>query len=136
MRKFTLFLAMMVTMVTTSMAQSYELTETRLSSSELNSKTESTLVAIKNLSATNHFYFVGNTGATPYSVAEFNDAAVFVWQPVNEGKAGSYYLMKLDGTYMQATSPKDFGSIEGAAVFTTTNPTTDHGEFNGGLRLT
>ena len=106
------------------MAQNYSLTETGISSEELNAKTAPTLIAIKNLSATNNYYFVGNTGATPYSAAEFSDAAVFVWQPVEEGVAGSYYLMKLDGTYMQATSPKDFGTVDGAAVFTTTNPTT------------
>jgi hypothetical protein len=115
----------------TALAQNYNLTENRLSSDELNAKTASTLVAIKNLSATNHFYFVGNTGAAPYSAAEFSDAAVFVWQPVNEGEAGSYYLMKLDGTYMQATSPADFGTVDGAAVFTTANPTVENGGFNG-----
>ena len=123
MRKFTLFLSLFFAMALTAMAQSYSLTETRLSSAELNAKTASTYIAIKNLSATNNFYFVGNTGAAPYSVADFTDAAVFVWEPVFEGEAGSYYLKKLDGTYMQASSPKDFGSIEGAAVFTTTNPT-------------
>ena len=113
------------------MAQSYSLTETRLSSDELNAKTASTLVAIKNLSATNNYYFVGNTGAAPYSAADFSDAAVFVWQPVEEGVAGSYYLMKPDGTYMQASSPKDFGTVDGAAVFTSSNPTTANGQFNG-----
>ena len=124
MRKFTLFLSLFFAMAMTALAQSYTLTETRLSSAELNAKTAPTHIAIKNLSATNNFYFVGNTGAVPYSAADFTDAAVFVWQPVSEGEAGSYYLMKLDGTYMQTTSPKDFGSIEGAVVFTTTNPTT------------
>ncbi len=122
MRKFTLFIAtLFITIV--AMAQSYSLTETRLSSAELNAKTASTYIAIKNLSATNNYYFVGNTGAVPYSAADFTDAAVFVWEPTVEGKAGSYYLKKLNGTYMQTGSPKDFGSIEGAAVFTTTNPT-------------
>ena len=131
MKKFTLFLMSMFLFLGTAMAQSYSLTETRLSSDELNAKTASTLIAIKNLSATNNYYFVGNTGATPYSAAEFSDAAVFVWQPVEEGVAGSYYLMKPDGTYMQATSPKDFGTVDGAAVFTAANPTTANGEFNG-----
>ena len=131
MKKFTLFLMSLFLTLGTALAQNYTPTEERLSSDELNAKTASTLVAIKNLSATNHAYFVGNTGAAPYSVADFSDAAVFVWQPVNEGEAGSYYLMKLDGTYMQATSPKDFGTIDGAAVFTTTNPTVANGGFNG-----
>ena len=124
MRKFTLFMMSLFLMLGTAMAQSYSLTETRLNSEELNAKTAPTLIAIKNLSATNNYYFVGNTGAIPYSAAEFSDAAVFIWQPVEEGVAGSYYLMKPDGTYMQASSPKDFGTIDGAAVFTTTNPTT------------
>ncbi|MBE6286025.1 MAG: hypothetical protein E7093_06265, partial [Bacteroidales bacterium] len=134
MRKFTLFMMSLFLMLGTAMAQNYSLTETGISSEELNAKTAPTLIAIKNLSATNNYYFVGNTGATPYSAADFSDAAVFVWQPVQEGVAGSYYLMKLDGTYMQATSPKDFGTVDGAAVFTTTNPTTTGAEsayFNG-----
>ena len=131
MKKFTLFLMSMFLFLGTAMAQDYSLTETRLSSDELNAKTASTLIAIKNLSATNNYYFVGNTGAAPYSAADFSDAAVFVWQPVEEGVAGSYYLMKPDGTYMQATSPKDFGTVDGAAVFTAANPTTANGEFNG-----
>lgn len=117
-----------------TMAQSYSLTTKRISSGELNSKTESVLIAIKNLSNTNDYYFVGNTGAAPYSLATFTDAAVFVWEPVTAGTAGSYYLKKLDGTYMQKSSPKDFGPITGAAVFTTTNPTTAGSgstKFNG-----
>ena len=101
----------------------YNPTATKLTSSELNAKTEATLIAIKNLSATNHYYFVGNTGAVPYSKADFSNEAVFVWEPVQAGKAGSYYLKKLDGTYMQTSSPKDFGTVTNAAVFTTTNPT-------------
>lgn len=134
MRKFTLFLTLFIAMAMTTVAQRYSLTENRLNSNELNAKTTSTLIAIKNLSVTNSYYYVGNTGAVPYSVADYCDAATFVWQPVTEGVAGKYYLMKPDGTYMQTSSPKDFGSIENAAVFTTTNPTTsgaDASYFNG-----
>ena len=108
-----------------AMAQSvvYTPTTTLLTSSELNQKTEATLIAIKNLSSTNHYYFVANTGSAPYSKATFSNEAVFVWTPVQEGVAGSYYLKKLDGTYMQQSSSKDFGTVAGAAVFSTTNPT-------------
>ena len=112
----------------------YVPTETKLTSAELNAKTEPTYVAIKNLSATNRYWFVGNTGAAPYSVANFSEQAVFVWEPVKEGQAGSYYLKKLDGTYMQTSSPKDFGTKANAAVFTTTNPTSQGSgstKFNG-----
>ena len=112
----------------------YTLTETKLTSAELNAKTEVTYIAIKNLSNTNSYYYVGNTGAAPYSKADFSSEAVFIWEPVVAGTAGSYYLKKLDGTYMQASSPKDFGTIDNAAIFTTTNPTTSgsgSANFNG-----
>ena len=112
----------------------YNPTTTRLTSSELNEKTEATYIAIKNLSATNHYYFVGNTGAAPYSKADFSNEAVFVWEPVQAGVAGSYYLKKLDDTYMQTSSPKDFGTKDNAALFTTTNPTSSGDgstKFNG-----
>ena len=134
MKKFLLSLAL-VLVSGAAMAQStYKVTDEKITSGDLNGKTEATYIAIKNLSATNNYYFVGNTGTAPYSKADFSKDAVFVWQPVTEGQAGSYYLMKLDGTYMQTSSPKDFGTKENAAVFTTTNPTSQGSgstKFNG-----
>ncbi len=109
----------------------YSVTETKYTSSELNSKTEATYIAIKNLSATNNYYYVGNTGAAPYSKPDFSNDAVFIWEPAGDNQ---FYLKKLDGTYMQASSPKDFGSVDNAAKFITTNPTstgTDSSNFNG-----
>ncbi len=103
---------------------------TQVTASDLMAKTEPTYIAIKNLSYTNNRWFVGNTGAVPYSEEEFTNDAIFVWEPVNAGQAGSYYLKKLDGTYMQTSSPKDFGTIDNAAVFTATAPGVD-GTFNG-----
>ena len=103
---------------------------TQVTASDLMAKTEATNIAIKNLSYTNNRWFVGNTGAAPYSAEDFTNDAIFVWEPVNAGQAGSYYLRKLDGTYMQATSPKDFGTAENAAVFTAVAPGTN-GTFNG-----
>ena len=115
-----------------AMAQdvAYAPTEQKYTAAELNAATTDTYIAIKNLSKTNNYWYVGNTGAAPYSKAEFTNDAVFVWSPVEAGVAGSYYLKKLDGTYMQATAPKDFGTIDNAAVFTVTAPGTE-GTFNG-----
>ena len=107
---------------------------TQVTASDLMAKTEATNIAIKNLSYTNNRWFVGNTGAAPYSAEEFTNDAIFVWEPVNAGQAGSYYLKKLDGTYMQTSSPKDFGTIDNAAKFTATNPTSQGSSstnFNG-----
>ena len=107
---------------------------TQVTASDLMAKTEATNIAIKNLSYTNNRWFVGNTGAAPYSAEEFTNDAIFVWEPVQAGVAGSYYLKKLDGTYMQTSSPKDFGTVGNAAVFTATNPTSqgsDSTNFNG-----
>ena len=106
---------------------------TQVTASDLMAKTEPTKIAIKNLSYTNNRWFVGNTGATPYSAEDFTNDAIFIWEPVENGVAGSYHLKKGD-TYMQATSPKDFGTIDNAAVFTATNPTSQGSgstNFNG-----
>ena len=102
---------------------------TQVTASDLMAKTEATNIAIKNLSYTNNRWFVGNTGAAPYSAEDFTNDAIFVWEPVQAGVAGSYYLKKGD-TYMQTTSPKDFGTVENAAVFTAVAPGTN-GTFNG-----
>ena len=102
---------------------------TQVTASDLMAKTGPTYIAIKNLSYTNNRWFVGNTGAQPYSEEVFTNDAIFVWEPVQAGVAGSYYLKKGD-TYMQTSSPKDFGTIENAAVFTATAPGVD-GTFNG-----
>lgn len=112
----------------------YQFKGANLTSSQLMAATAPMYIAIKNISATNNYWFVGNTGAAPYSKATYDEAAIFVWEPVSAGVAGSYYLKKLDGTYMQATSPKDFGTIDNAAQFTTTNPTSAGSgstKFNG-----
>ena len=102
---------------------------TQVTAGDLMAKTEATNIAIKNLSYTNNRWFVGNTGAAPYSAEDFTNDAIFVWEPVQAGVAGSYYLKKGD-TYMQATSPKDFGTVDNAAVFTAVAPGVD-GTFNG-----
>ena len=106
---------------------------TQVTAGDLMAKTEPTYIAIKNLSYTNNRWFVGNTNAAPYSAEDFTNDAIFVWEPVQAGVAGSYYLKKGD-TYMQATSPKDFGTVENAAVFTAANPTSQGSgstNFNG-----
>ena len=102
----------------------------KLTAADLMNVTEPVYIAIKNLSYTNNRWFVGNTGATPYSEEEFTEDAVFVWEPVTEGTAGSYYLRKLDGTYMQTSAPKDFGEVATAAVFTAIAPSGTAGTFN------
>ena len=131
MRKLLLSITCML-FASIAMAQdvAYAPTEQKYTAAELNAATTDTYIAIKNLSRTNSYWYVGNTGAAPYSKAEFTNDAVFVWSPVEAGVAGSYYLKKLDGTYMQATAPKDFGTIDNAAVFTATAPGTE-GTFNG-----
>ncbi|MBR3976343.1 MAG: hypothetical protein IKJ95_00770 [Bacteroidaceae bacterium] len=102
----------------------------QLTAAELMAKTEPTYIAIKNLSRTNNRWFVGNTGSVPYSEEEFTNDAVFVWEPVTKGEAGSYRLKKLNGDYMQTSAPKDFGTVDEAAAFTATAPGTE-GTFNG-----
>ena len=99
----------------------------QLTAEELNAKTEPTYIAIKNLSYTNNRWFVGNTGATPYSAEEFTNDAVFVWEPADNN---TFHLRKLNGDYMQTSAPKDFGTVDAAAAFTASAPGTE-GTFNG-----
>ena len=118
-----------ITLVEPAFAISKQLTAT-----DLMNATEPVYIAIKNLSYTNNCWFVGNTGAAPYSEEEFTNDAVFVWEPVTEGTAGSYRLKKLNGDYMQTSAPKDFGTVDAAATFNVTNPTsagTGSTNFNG-----
>ena len=102
----------------------YAPTTKKYTSAELNTTTTEIYIGLKNLSNTNNYWYYGkNTGTANYSKADFSNDAVFIWAPTEEGVAGAYHLKKLDGTYMQNSSPKDFGTIDNAAVFTTTNPT-------------
>ena len=134
MKKLILTITCMLFMsFATAQEVTYAPTTKKYTSAELNAVTSETLIALKNLSRTNNYWFYGNTGA-PYSKAAFSNDAIFIWAPVQEGTAGAYYLKKLDGTYMQNTAPKDFGTVDNAAVFTTTNPTStgsDASNFNG-----
>ena len=135
MKKLLLSIAfILVASITMAQTNAYMPTEQRYTSANLNAVTTDTCIAIKNLSETNHYWYFGNTGAAPYSKATFANEAVFIWSPVESGVAGAYYLKKLDGTYMQASAPKDFGDKATAAVFTTTNPTSQGSgatHFNG-----
>lgn len=134
MKRIAIYLAaLLATMGAMAQNYQYNVTETKLAAAELNAKTEPTYIAIKNLSRTNNYYFVGNTGAAPYSAANFSQAAVFIWEPV-PGEPGKFYLKKPDGTYMQASSPKNFGTVDGAAKFGAVNPTSKGSgatSFNG-----
>ena len=102
----------------------------KLTAADLMNATEPTYIAIRNLSYTNNRWFVGNTGAVPYSKEEFTEDAVFVWEPVTAGTAGSYRLRKLNGDYMQTSAPKDFGTVDAAATFTAIAPSGTAGTFN------
>lgn len=122
-----------VSLTTDVRPTAYTISE-KLTATDLMNATEPVYIAIKNLSYTNNRWFVGNTGAIPYSKEEFTEDAVFVWEPVTAGTAGSYRLRKLNGDYMQTSTPKDFGTVDAAATFTVTNPTsagTGSTKFNG-----
>lgn len=135
MRKFTLFTASLFAAMGV-MAQTYQYQTTQLTSTELNDRTEETLIVIKNLTGTNDGYYVGTeykSGSNVvHSQASITEEAVFVWEPVENEE--TFYIRNFEGKYMQTSSPADFGDKETAAKFYTTNPTsTGSGEtqFNG-----
>ena len=125
MKKLILSITCMLFMsIAVAQEVTYAPTTKKYTTVELNTTTTEIYIGLKNLSNTNNYWYYGkNTGTANYSKADFSNDAVFIWAPTEEGVAGAYHLKKLDGTYMQNSSPKDFGTIDNAAVFTTTNPT-------------
>lgn len=91
----------------------------------LNNITTATRIAVKNVSGTNNRFFAGTS-----NIAEFSESVIFVWEPVNEGTAGSYYL-RLESAgengYIQ-TGANDvaltMGTKSGAQTFYAVKPTT------------
>ena len=91
------------------------------SSVALNAVTVPTKIVIKNLSGTNSKYFAGTSNET-----DINDA-VLVWEPVDEGKAGKYYLRTTDaesGYIQNGNTTVVLGTKDNAQVFVTTSPST------------
>lgn len=91
----------------------------------LNNITTATRIAVKNVSGTNNRFFAGTS-----NIVEFSESVIFVWEPVNEGIAGSYYL-RLESAgengYIQ-TGANDaaltMGTKSGAQTFYAVKPTT------------
>ena len=104
---------------TPEVAALYHPNGTKINATDLMAVTEPTYIAIKGVAQGNHDYYNYQTGNTETSDVHFNQTAVFVWEPVEKGTAGSYYLRKLDAGYMQNDAPGNFADTkENAAVFT------------------
>ena len=104
-------------------------TLSQVTAGNLMERTEPTYIAVKNISGTNNYWFAGTS-----NVDEFLNSNVLVWEPVVEGKSGSYYIRNTYGKYIQNTTPISFGTVTNAAVFTAVNATSKgSGEtkFNG-----
>lgn len=108
-----------------------------LTAEELMAKTQPTYIAIKGLAISNHDYWNYASGEVNTSTEYFKQNAIFVWEPVANGEAGSYYLRKIGNGYMQASNPGTYAeTTEGAAVFTAVKPeevasgANDEGQFN------
>lgn len=88
----------------------------------LGSVTTPTRIAIKNISDNNDYYFAGDKNVENYS-----KDVIFVWEPVTEGTAGSYYLrLEKEGEngYIQkGSSSLSFGTKDNAQEFYTVEPT-------------
>ncbi len=91
----------------------------------LNNITTATRIAVKNVSGTNNRFFAGTS-----NIAEFSESVIFVWEPVNEDTAGSYYL-RLESAgengYIQTGTngaALTMGAKSGAQTFYAVTPTT------------
>ena len=84
----------------------YKLTTEKINSATLNAMTETAYIAIKNLATGNNGYFKGDGSiASPSS-----DDVIFILEPKSDA-SGKFYLKKLNGQYVQNSSPKNFGTI-------------------------
>ncbi len=94
------------------------------SAAQLNAITTATKIVIQNVSSNNSLYLAANSNQ------ENIENAVLVWEPVNEGTPGTYYLRTTDAEkgYIQAAtgSAQDvtLGAKATAQVFVATAPTT------------
>ena len=94
-----------------------------LTAEELMAKTQPTYIAIKGLAIKNHEYWNYVSGEANTSTEYFKQNAIFVWEPVTNGIAESYYLRKIGNGYMQASNPGTYAeTTEDAAVFTAVKP--------------
>ncbi len=92
----------------------------------LGSVTAPTRIAIKNISVNNDYYFAGVKNVQNYS-----KDVIFVWEPVTEGTAGSYYLRlekEGDNGYLQQQDEPEIATIslgtkDNAQEFYTVEPT-------------
>ena len=116
----------------TPVADFYHPGNKNLTATELMSVTKPTYIAIKGLANKNNEYWNYVSGDANTSTEYFNQNAIFVWEPVNNGVAGSYYLRKLNSGYMQTSNPGAYAeTTEGAAVFTAVKPTEVASGANG-----
>lgn len=97
----------------------------------LNSLTTATRIAIKNISGSNSRYF-----AIPNNIADYSESVIFIWEPVNEGTAGSYYMRlesQGDNGYIQTGSNGNtltLGAKSSAQTFHAVEPTTSGSGVN------
>ena len=116
----------------TPVADFYHPYNKNLTATELMSVTKPTYIAIKGLANKNNEYWNYVSGEENTSTEYFKQNAIFVWEPVDNGVAGSYYLRKVNSGYMQASNPGAYAeTTEGAAVFTAVKPTEVASGANG-----
>ena len=96
---------------------------TNITAAELMEATKPTYIAIKGLAKKNNEYWNYVSGESTTSTEYFKQNAIFVWEPVTDGVAGSYYLRKIGNGYMQSSNPGTYAeTTEDAAVFTAVKP--------------
>ena len=98
---------------------------TQITASDLMSKTTATRIAIQNVAFNNHNWLDIKATAGNNCPAEYSEDVVFIWEPVEAGKAGSYRIKDNNGEYLQNDANGNvitLGTIDNAAVFTAVKP--------------
>lgn len=107
-------------------ADVYSYTLAQIKAGDLNSMTEATTIAIKNVSKGNSYWLAGLQDA-----ADFSESVLLTWEPSEQGVTGKYNLKTSAGYFKnQTTNDTAFELTENqseAAVFEAFNPTLSAG---------
>ena len=117
MKKITLLLVS----VLLSLGAMAQASQKRLTAGELNAVTTKLPIAIKCTQEDNYTQYYNGTSQR---ATELSNAIIFYWVPVEEGKAGTYYITRGDGEngYLQKDNITKFGAKESAAQFHAVKP--------------
>lgn len=98
---------------------------TRMTAEQLNAVTERKAIAVECTQITNYNRYYDHVNGDGYGLTSgMNSDLIYYWVPVEEGVAGTYYIMRGEGEedYLQNNNITTYGKVNNAAVFHAMKP--------------